>query len=280
MPQACDRKTLLLAIHHYLEALVAHDPTRLNLSKNVKATENGLPLILGEGLWQTARTLVLRKSFVDPLNNQAGFWGVIEEKNHEKAIFILRLKIEGQAISEIETLVARKGCHPMFSPDTITLKPSWDALIPESERLPREELIRIADSYFEGIEQTDGSVVLFHPDCQRYENGVKTTNHPELLKFSGPAGLYRMDYIQKVRERRYPIVDENRGLVWGMVVFDIPGTTVADNALPEGSVQHSLRALPRCLLLHELFKIEDGLIREIEAFMTNGPVNATHGWNP
>lgn len=274
-----NRKNLLQFINDYLEALLVHDNTQLKLAENYRATENGDPLILGEGIWQTVRTIILRKSFVDASDNQAGFWGVLEEKDGEKALFVLRLKIMDNWILEIETLLSRKGCHPLFSPDTARNNPLWDVSIPESDRLTREELIRIADGYFEGIEKADGSIVMFHPDCQRKENGIKTTNNPDLLNFSTQAGLYRLDYIKKVRERRYPIVDIDRGLVWGIVVFDIPGTNVEDEQFLEGSVQHDLRAKPRCLLLHEIFKIEDGLIRDIDAFMTNAPLNATHGWS-
>ncbi|MFX1490184.1 MAG: hypothetical protein ACFFBI_13610 [Promethearchaeota archaeon] len=273
-----NRKDLLQFINDYLEALLVHDHTRLKLAEDYKTTQNGNPFTLGEGIWQTVRTIVLRKSFVDSSENQVGFWGVLEEEDGEKALFVLRLKIINDRISEIETLLSRKGCHPLFSPDTARNNPLWDTPIPESEQLKRVELINIADSYFEGIEKSDGSIVMFHPDCQRKENGIKTTNNPGLLNFSTQAGLYHMDYIKKVRERRYPIVDITRGLVWGIVVFDIPGTNVKDGGLPEGSVQHDLRAKPRCLLLHEIFKIEDGLIRDINAFMTNAPLNATHGW--
>jgi hypothetical protein len=273
------RKNLLQFINQFLEALLVHDHTRLKLTENYKVTENGNTVILGEGIWQTVRTIVLRKSFVDPSENQAGFWGVLEEKGGEKALFALRLKIMDDRISEIETLLSRKGCHPLFSPETARNNPLWEIPIAGLDRLTREELISIADSYFEGIEKSDGSIVKIHPDCQRKENGIKTTNNPDLLNFSTQAGIYRFDYITKVRERRYPIVDISRGLVWGIVVFDIPGTNVRDEQLPEGSVQHDLRAKPRSLLLYEIFKIEDGLIRDIDAFMTNAPLHATHGWS-
>ncbi|MFX1501020.1 MAG: hypothetical protein ACFFDH_08670 [Promethearchaeota archaeon] len=274
-----NRKALLQFINDYLESLLIHDHTRLKLAENYKATENGGQLILGDGIWQTVRTIVLRKSFVDVLENQVGFWGVLEEKDGEKALLTLRLKIVDNRISEIETLLSRKGCHPLFSPDTVRNNPLWDMSIPESDQLSRKELISITDSYFEGIEKADGSIVKFHPDCQRKENGIKTTNNPDLLNLSAQAGHYHMDYIKKVRERRYPIVDIARGLVWGIVVLDIPGINKEDKKLPEGSIQHVLRAKPRCLLLHEIFKIEDGLIRDITACMTNAPPNATHGWS-
>ncbi|MFX1311596.1 MAG: hypothetical protein ACFFHD_03150 [Promethearchaeota archaeon] len=88
---------------------MVHDHTQLKLAENYKATENGDQLILGDGIWQTVRTIVLRKSFVDVLENQAGFWGVLEEKDGEKALFVLRLKIVDNRISKIETLLSRKG---------------------------------------------------------------------------------------------------------------------------------------------------------------------------
>ena len=106
-----NRKILLQIINDYLEALLAHDHTRLKLAENYRATQNGDPLILGEGIWQTVRTIVIRKSFADASENQAGFWGVLEEKDGEKALFVLRLKIIDNQILEIETLLSRKGCH-------------------------------------------------------------------------------------------------------------------------------------------------------------------------
>lgn len=40
-------------VDRYLEALVAHDPSRLPLAPGAKFTENGQRLELGDGLWNT-----------------------------------------------------------------------------------------------------------------------------------------------------------------------------------------------------------------------------------
>jgi hypothetical protein len=40
-------------LDRYLEALVAHEPSRLSLARPVKFTENGRRLELGDGLWHT-----------------------------------------------------------------------------------------------------------------------------------------------------------------------------------------------------------------------------------
>jgi len=279
MKEECSRRTLLSFINLYIEALVARDPGGLPVSADLRATENGNELKLGEGIWETARCMSYRKTIVDPQANQAGLFGVVVEKGDGKALFVLRLKIHQQQITEIETLVAREGCHPLFSPDSLDLKPIWDMTIPETERLPRDRLIAIADSYFEGIEQNDVSIIPFHPDCNRRENGIQTTNNPPILPLSAPTGISHLSYIKKVRGRRYPVVDENRGLVLGIVQFDVPGRQSETIQSAEDSQENAFRTRPRTLLLYEIFKIEDGLIRDIEAFMSNAPLGASLGWS-
>ena len=61
-------------------------------------------------------------------------------------------------------------------------------------------------------------------------------------------------------ERRYPVVDEERGVVLSMVLFDIPADA---SATPPREA--------RMLLLAELFKISRGEIQRIETVMHNLP---------
>ncbi len=49
----------------YLAALVAHDPSRLPLARQVKFTENGQQLQLGDGLWGTASGIGNYKIYAD-----------------------------------------------------------------------------------------------------------------------------------------------------------------------------------------------------------------------
>jgi hypothetical protein len=63
---------------------------------------------------------------------------------------------------------------PQDSPDPRLLAP-----VPPEQRVSRAELVRIADSYFEGIDTaTDSSITPFRDDCQRRENGTITSNNP------------------------------------------------------------------------------------------------------
>jgi hypothetical protein len=81
-----------------------------------------------------------------------GFFGTIEEHGHP-VILGLRLKIEGgKNISEMEVIF-----HQALTP---------------LERGPRAELIRVANTYFEGMEAGIDKNTPFDKDCQRIENGV------------------------------------------------------------------------------------------------------------
>jgi hypothetical protein len=50
----CDRACLEGHIDKVLAAMIAHNPGQLMLAKDVRYTENGVELILGDGLWGTA----------------------------------------------------------------------------------------------------------------------------------------------------------------------------------------------------------------------------------
>jgi hypothetical protein len=276
-PSPYTRAALLEILSNYLDALVKHNPEGLPLSKNLRATENGSEVKLGEGIWKTASSFSYRHSFVDASTGQAGFHGVVREGD-QPAIMALRLRVEDGKITEVETLVARRGAHPLFNPESLHApKAPWAASVPEQERSSRTKMIAAIQSYFDAIEQSKPEIVPLHPDCTRTENGVQTTNNPPDFSLSCADSIAGLTYVKRVRDRRFPIVDESRGLVWAIVHFDVPGDREATPPMSDPQIQAQLKK-PRTLLLYELFKIEDGRISEIEAFMSNAPLGATVGW--
>jgi hypothetical protein len=275
---ACDRVCLLDALSTYTHALVTHSAAGLPVTADVRYTENGKTLQLGDGVWKTATSFSYRQSIVDASTGQAVFYGGLQEQDGQSAIFVVRLKMAGKSMAEIETLVARRGAHPIFAPENLSTPRSvFSEQVPESERSPRATLIAAANAYFDGIERHDTSIIPFHPDCNRTENGIRTTNNPPRFPLNCPDSIKGLSYISRVRGRRYPIVDTDRGLVFAIVHFDVPGTSSATPPTSDGQINTQLLQ-PRTLFLYELFKIESGRIREIEAFMTNAAPGASNGW--
>jgi hypothetical protein len=54
---SCDRECLRGIMTKYLDAVIAHDPGKLPVAKNVRFTENCVDAKLGEGIWKTASKL-------------------------------------------------------------------------------------------------------------------------------------------------------------------------------------------------------------------------------
>src|SRR5579859_15803 len=105
----CDRACLYGFVDQYLAALLAKDPARVPWAKTVKFTENNVVLQIGDGLWGTISGMGaddLRAA--DPTDGQVAYYGVVDERGN-KAFFALRLKVEDRKISEVETIVDRKG---------------------------------------------------------------------------------------------------------------------------------------------------------------------------
>jgi hypothetical protein len=147
-------------------------------------------------------------------------------------------------------------------------------VLSESERSSRDKLIKIANSYFDGIEQNTGGIVPFHKDCNRFENGTQTTNNPATIatgcKEQFDNKVYA--YITEVRDRRFLMADEEKGLVFGIFIFDMPGKREDFKYFPTPFDELPARFYkPRSLILAEMFKIVDGQILSIEAVMVNAP---------
>jgi hypothetical protein len=158
------------------------------------------------------------------------------------------------------------------------------AAVPEAERSTREELVRIADGYFETIERNDGTIrTRFHPHCNRVENGVQTTNNQgfplPIARLGCEAqfalGWYRYD--DALRARRFPLVDVERGIVLAHGFIDHSGR-LGEYELTDGTKVSSPVRRPHSYYLAEAFKIRDGAIEQVEAVFHTVPYRMPSPW--
>lgn len=274
----CDRACLEGYVNLYLDAMVAHDPKRLAVTPDVKFSENDVPLKLGEALWRTMSGVGNYKLyFSDPQAGQVGFFGSIKE-NGQGAAIAMRLKIENGKIAEAEQVIVRSqrtfdNLEKAGSPDPLLLQP-----VPTAERLPRSQLISTTNLYFEAIEDGNGKVAPFADNCERFENGIKTTPKEGC---SAQLDTHVFDYIQKIYPRRFEVVDEERQVVFGFFMFNHPGDITWVNVPGQG--RHDMPAAAKRAFsvdVAEAFKIQDGKIRKVEALMAGLPYGARSPFVP
>jgi hypothetical protein len=275
---SCDRACLEDLMNQYLDAMVAHDASRLPVTSTVKFTEDDVVLKFGDGLWGTASARgAYKEYFDDPEEGQVAFFGTMKENGHGIAL-ALRLKIENRRISEAESVVVRSPrtfdmMEKAGAPDPLLLE-----TVPEAERLSRTQLTAIANQYFEAIEQGNGKVAPFDADCNRFENGMKTSG---ALGCSAQLDTQVFNYISRIFPRRFLVVDPDRQVVFGFFMFNHRGDVLWVNTPGEG--KHEMMGAakrPFSVDVGEAFRIKDGKIRKVEALMTALPYGAKSPFVP
>jgi hypothetical protein len=284
-PASCDRRCLLQVLTQYTEALADNAPGEASTAPTVRVTANGAVVKLGETeVWGGPRRLPYRKAFVDPVSGAAFFYGMVTTPlprtqpgataptppaDFRWWFYVVRLKVEQQKITEIEQIYYRPesggfGANPRS--ETLTLPDRiWDAVLPVSEQSSRSELFHIADLYFDAVSHLiDYHQVPWHPECQRIELGIFTVNGPSSAGSCG--GEFQTPSMKwNVVNRRFYLADPERGVVIAVGNFTTPPEYPSNN----GSV------------VMEIFKVQDGLIRHIEAFFKgNGQLHSGWGEGP
>src|SRR4029450_9415672 len=94
IPLNCNRACPEGVVNNYLTALGAKDPKTLPLSADVKYTENGQPLQIGDGFWKTVQGRGnYTHIFADPEFGQVAYMGTMRESG-QPLLMSLRLRLE------------------------------------------------------------------------------------------------------------------------------------------------------------------------------------------
>lgn len=265
----------------FTRALAAREPRQLPVAPDVRVTENCQPIALGTGIWRTC--LVVRPGghhFVDVERGQVAWWGVVEEIRGTGLLGV-RLAVEGRLITEIEIVVVRGGAY--FAPDVVLAEsPQMHAILPAEDRVSRGELIAAAHSYFDAINRVSGEGLPVCPDTVRLVNGFADSAVEDAglrdeetylaLDVAEQISRGHYSYIERIRDERFTVIDEQRGLCHCAVMFDHPGDITRPNGvLPFGA--------PNTMIFFEVFKVTRAGIRQVWAIGASLPYGAKDGWS-
>lgn len=269
-----ERQALIDIARHYLEAVVAHEPQRVPLHDEARVTHNGSALQPGEGYWRDIERFAGETFFVDTQAAQVIVMGAAY-RDAQPWPWALRLRIQDGMVVESEAVLSSEAKG--FFTDTDQLLRSdiiYDALVPPKRALDRAGLRAAADSYWDALESGDGDAPKFHFRCDRYQNGAKITYNMRLLMSSDAAIHTCASAIRhaararpRVRERRYPVLDVERGVAAGFVVVDF--SAVPDAGKPDAITQYMM----------SVTKVVDGRLRIIDEIRESMPMGAASGWS-
>jgi hypothetical protein len=247
LAQTCTRDGLKAIVANYFKAFETHNMSALETAPNLRITQNGSEIKLGEGFFKTGgksqfqRTLIdtercgtLTQAVIDetpdpnapapagrggargaagPRGGGAGGAQAAAADTGPAVIFAVRLRVDKGKVSEIETIVNRQG-ELFFSPAGVlaTKDHDWEGILPPAQRSTREYMNDAANKYFSGFSPNPEVEAPFATPCDRWEGGVSTTTTTHNCSAKG----FNMTHTH----RRFPVADVEAGIAAGFVNFN------------------------------------------------------------
>jgi hypothetical protein len=222
--QNCTRDDLKTFIANYFKAVETHDLSVLPTASNLRITENGVETRPGEGFVKTGGKATPLRSLIDTERCGTMTQALVDETINgavEPTIVAVRLKVVAGRVTEIETLLGRKGASKMagfdfYDPKALlaTKDHDWEVPLPAGQRPTRAYMNEHANRYFSSFakdpQEPDAN---YASPCHRWEGGLQTTvKNPSC----SPRG---MGLIMSHTHRRFPVTDTETGATAGFILF-------------------------------------------------------------
>ena len=264
----CDRECLRGKVTQLLYAFLKHDVSKLPVADKLRVTEDAVEKPLASvGLVNTVTRLRgFRQDIIDERAGVAGANVVVEESG-APVLLVVRLKVVADKLTEIELVATRSRTEGLiFNIDGLSAPSEVMNRAPRPEQLmTRDEAIKAALHYPAGLNaaKTFADVnAPFTPEAYRYENGqvmagpdCKFAPGCQNISTQSLAIFNRLGDVQT----RVVAVDERMGIVW---------LRMAWGERERGGDQ---------LTVWETFKVYDGKIHAVEAFMRVLPIEKRNG---
>ena len=260
--QQCDRACLTGMMTQFIDAVVAHDSSRLPLADKARYTEDSRDAKLGEGIWKSVTAAGgFRQDYIDT-RKQVAAAHVSFREGETQVLYSVLLHVSGMKIAGIETLVQRVAPGGRLQPTELG-KPirGMNTPVPAGQKNSREEMIRIALTYPEGLRIgnfTDAGTP-FADQAYRVENGAIMADQTDPRR-----GMYAQNII--VHPGIIPsvaAVDEENGTVLLWMNFGHTGDSYG---------------VGNALVTFEAFKVWGGKIQSVNAFFKGLPISTARFW--
>jgi hypothetical protein len=260
--QTWDRACLTGLMTQFIDALVAHDPSKLPMAEGARYTEDSRNARLGDGIWKSVTANGgFRQDYIDT-RKQVAAAHVLLRENQTQVLYSVLLHVANMKIAGIETLVQRIDATGKFQPTELG-KPvrGMNDKVPAAQKQSREEMIRIALTYPEGLRVgnfTDGGTP-FGDDAYRVENGVITADQKDPRR-----RMYDQNIIVHPGViASVAAVDEENGTVLLWMNFGHTGDSYG---------------VGNALVTFEAFKVWGGKIQSVLAFFKGLPISTARFW--
>jgi hypothetical protein len=287
--------------------MIAHDPAKAPLDKDVRYTENGQPLAIGDGLWRTLTARGEHGLYLAGEQDVAVFTPTVETDIAGQ--LTLRVRQRQGRITEIEALTVRQeipmlgkliGTGTLMAPpqladfDATRLEKTSAVLgaeLPAAERTPAASLTQIGADYVHAL-YDKAKPIAFAEACSARINGVDSVNnaalkpldprtafHPFATSCQGQIDSGFFQQVGRLRESRVLVADPARGIVVVASTIDHPGAADEIDVRGVGKIATPEAFRPPSTYYHvAVIEVRSGRIAHVEALERPVFYGMSLGW--
>ncbi len=249
---ACDQACLTTVMKDFLSAMTAGRPGAVPLAGLTEIRENTKVVELGATTWKQVKSIRSEWTVADPISGNVLSRAGVELSDGKPGYISTRLKVvPGGRISDVE--ISADMSPRVVSAYVWNLDPQMTAVLPPEQRMTRVALEALGRRYFHTL-TTHVPIAEDYDEaaCNRFHSGQQITNVASNNVEGGPARTCISSNAGNppwgpATEQRFPIVDPERGLVFGVTML------------------HYLKSpTQNVMYVSELFKVVGGKIVKID----------------
>jgi hypothetical protein len=249
---ACDQECLSKTMKGFLAAVTGGEWRAVPLADGAEVRENTTLVTLDATAWKQVKAVRSLMTFADPVTGNVVSRAGVELGDGKAGYISTRLKVAaGGRVTDVE--MSADTSPRVVSAYVWNLDPQFTAVLPPEQRMSRVALEALGRRYFHALSTHQPVAADFDDaNCNRFHSGQQITNAGQNTVEGGPprtcvASMEGDRPWGPATEQRFPVIDEERGLVFAVTLLHYLKT-------PNQSVMY----------VSEVFKVVGGRIVKID----------------
>jgi hypothetical protein len=220
---ACDQACLSKVMTDFVSAMTAGKPGAVPLAGLAEIRENTKVVSLDATTWKQVKAVRSIMTFADPTTGNVVSRAGVELADGKPGYISTRLKVaSGGRLTDVE--ISADTSTRVVSAYVWNLDPIYATVLPPEQRMTRVALEALARRYFHSLSTHQAVASDFDDRCNRFHSGQQITNAGRNTVEGGPprtcaASLEGNPPWGPATEQRFPVIDPERGVVFGVTLL-------------------------------------------------------------
>ncbi len=219
----CDQGCLTKLMDDFIRAMSTGKASSVQLSQQAEIRENTQVTPLDGTTWKQVKTVRSVMTFADPVTGNVVSRAGVQLADGKPGYISTRLKVTGGGrVTDVE--ISADTSARVVGTYVWNLDPFYTTVLPSEQRMTRVALEALARRYFQSLSTHQAVAADFDDSCNRFHSGQQITNAGRNTIEGGPprtcaASLEGNPPWGPATEQRFPVIDPDRGIVFGVTLL-------------------------------------------------------------